>query len=122
MATYTPDSAISLRWALLVYVVIPLITALLIADHQSLHALEGRIKNLLHKEIELIAQTLQLPLSRAVEALKAGADDFLTKPLDLEHLLLRIMRTLELAPSAAANETLSGAIRGRTLPPHGRTE
>lgn len=32
---------------------------------------------------------------QAVEALKAGADDFLTKPLDLDHLQLRLARTLE---------------------------
>jgi DNA-binding NtrC family response regulator len=31
----------------------------------------------------------------AVDALKRGADDFLTKPLDLEHLRLRIRRLLE---------------------------
>lgn len=31
---------------------------------------------------------------QAVEALKAGADDFLTKPLDLDHLGLRIARVL----------------------------
>ncbi|PWG61292.1 sigma-54-dependent transcriptional regulator [Spiribacter halobius] len=34
-------------------------------------------------------------ISQAVEALKAGADDFLTKPLDLEHLLLGVGRVLE---------------------------
>ncbi len=32
---------------------------------------------------------------QAVEALKEGADDFLTKPLDLDHLLLTVRRTLE---------------------------
>jgi DNA-binding NtrC family response regulator len=31
----------------------------------------------------------------AVEALKAGADDFLTKPLDLEHFMLSVKRVLE---------------------------
>ncbi len=31
----------------------------------------------------------------AVDALKAGADDFLTKPLDLEHFMLSVKRTLE---------------------------
>jgi len=31
----------------------------------------------------------------AVEALKAGADDFLTKPLDLEYFILTVKRTLE---------------------------
>ncbi len=32
---------------------------------------------------------------QAVEALKQGADDFLTKPLDLDHLMLCARRTLE---------------------------
>ena len=34
-------------------------------------------------------------ISQAVEALKAGADEFLTKPLDLEHFLLSVHRQLE---------------------------
>lgn len=34
-------------------------------------------------------------VSRAVEALRAGADDFLTKPLDLDHLRLSVARVLE---------------------------
>ncbi|MGM0599414.1 MAG: sigma-54-dependent transcriptional regulator [Candidatus Rifleibacteriota bacterium] len=33
-------------------------------------------------------------ISRAVEALKAGAEDFLTKPLDLEHFTLSVKRIL----------------------------
>lgn len=35
-------------------------------------------------------------ISQAVEALKAGADDFLTKPLDLEHFMIAVERSLEL--------------------------
>lgn len=34
-------------------------------------------------------------VNQAVDALKKGADDFLTKPLDLEHLLLSVERLLE---------------------------
>lgn len=34
-------------------------------------------------------------VSTAVQALKAGADDFLTKPLDIDHLLVSVARTLE---------------------------
>lgn len=34
-------------------------------------------------------------IEQAVEALKRGADDFLTKPLQLEHLRLSVERTLE---------------------------
>lgn len=35
-------------------------------------------------------------IEEAVDALKRGADDFITKPLDLEHLRLRVHRLLEL--------------------------
>lgn len=34
-------------------------------------------------------------VEQAVEALRRGADDFLTKPLDLDHLRLRVARVLE---------------------------
>ena len=34
-------------------------------------------------------------VDQAVDALKKGADDFLTKPLDIEHLLLSVERILE---------------------------
>ncbi|MEX2531964.1 MAG: sigma-54 dependent transcriptional regulator [Gemmatimonadota bacterium] len=34
-------------------------------------------------------------IDQAVQALKEGADDFLTKPLDLEHLSVRVSRILE---------------------------
>jgi len=34
-------------------------------------------------------------IDQAVDALKRGADDFLTKPLDLEHLTLAVTRTLQ---------------------------
>jgi len=34
-------------------------------------------------------------IDQAVEALKEGADDFLTKPLDLDHLAVRVARILE---------------------------
>ncbi len=34
-------------------------------------------------------------IDQAVKALKEGADDFLTKPLDLEHLSVRVSRILE---------------------------
>ena len=34
-------------------------------------------------------------ISKAVEALKAGAEDFLTKPLDLDHFILTVVRVLK---------------------------
>lgn len=46
-------------------------------------------------------------VSQAVDALKRGADDFLTKPLDLDHLLLSVQRVLETHSMRAALEELS---------------
>lgn len=59
--------------------------------------------------VELLGRLQELPeppacilitafgtVPQAVEALKAGADDFLTKPVDLDHLVLRIRRTLDM--------------------------
>ncbi|MEA5444618.1 sigma-54 dependent transcriptional regulator [Gammaproteobacteria bacterium AB-CW1] len=34
-------------------------------------------------------------IEQAVEALKAGADEFLTKPIDIDHLLLTVSRVME---------------------------
>ncbi|MFP4165153.1 MAG: sigma-54-dependent transcriptional regulator [Chitinispirillaceae bacterium] len=34
-------------------------------------------------------------IPKAIEALRAGADDFLTKPLDLEHFILTVERSIE---------------------------
>ncbi len=58
--------------------------------------------------LDLLEELRQLPVTpsfivitafgtidQAVDALKRGADDFLTKPLDLEHLCLSVTRTLQ---------------------------
>ncbi|MEX0900362.1 MAG: sigma-54 dependent transcriptional regulator [Gammaproteobacteria bacterium] len=46
---------------------------------------------------------------QAVEALKKGADDFLTKPLDLEHLVIRVDRVLAQRRARADLDALRGA-------------
>jgi two-component system, NtrC family, response regulator AtoC len=51
-------------------------------------------------------------IAQAVEALKAGADDFLTKPVDLDHLRLRLERILEV-------QRLKGLVRAQRSTDHG---
>ena len=57
------------------------------------------LKNVLHKVPDsppgFLIITAFGTIPKAVEALKAGADDFLTKPLDLEHFMLSVKRVLE---------------------------
>jgi DNA-binding NtrC family response regulator len=63
-------------------------------------------------------------IAQAVEALKMGADDFLTKPLDLEHLRLRVQRLVELqqlrselaARRSEAGQSSYHGILGRSRP------
>lgn len=49
----------------------------------------------LHMPPAFIVVTAFGSIPQAVEALKAGADNFLTKPLDLEHFMLCVQRSLE---------------------------
>jgi DNA-binding NtrC family response regulator len=49
---------------------------------------------------------------QAVEALKAGADDFLTKPLDLEHLAVRLERALAHRQTNVMLRDLRETLRG----------
>lgn len=49
----------------------------------------------LHAPPAFVVITAFGSVPQAVEALKAGADDFLTKPLDLDHFMLSVTRSLE---------------------------
>ncbi|MEX2494679.1 MAG: sigma-54 dependent transcriptional regulator [Woeseia sp.] len=53
---------------------------------------------------------------QAVEALKAGADDFLTKPLDLDHLAVRIARVLLYRRTGATLASLQETLRNSNRP------
>lgn len=64
-------------------------------------------------------------VDEAVDALRRGAADFLTKPLDMDHLLLRLERTIEvqnLRKAVASNDGTAGkAEHPAKLPPLGRS-
>ena len=50
-----------------------------------------------HADLPVIIITAYGTIERAVEAIKAGADDFITKPFDPEHLALVVRKGLERA-------------------------
>lgn len=70
-----------------------IISDLRLPDADGLQLLKGT--RLLDEPPSFIMITAFATVSRAVEALKAGADDFLTKPLDLDHFQLCVSRVLE---------------------------
>ena len=50
-----------------------------------------------NKDLPVVIITAHGSIERAVEAIKAGADDFITKPFDPEHLALVVKKNLERA-------------------------
>ena len=65
------------------------------------------------KELPVVMITAYGTIDLAVEAVKAGADDFITKPFDPEHLALVVEKALERAELKAEVEFLAQELGGR---------
>lgn len=57
----------SLRVALLLYVVLPLVAVLAVAGWAGLRVMEGWVEDRMEKEVELVAQAIRIPLARSLE-------------------------------------------------------
>lgn len=57
----------SLRVALLLYVVLPIVAMLAVAGWAGLRVMEGWVEDRMEKEVELVAQAIRLPLARSLE-------------------------------------------------------
>lgn len=66
-------STISFRGALLIYVVAPLIGALGLFGYLALNTIEKQVENQMQKDLELVARSIQLPLSHALEKDRMGS-------------------------------------------------
>jgi DNA-binding NtrC family response regulator len=65
------------------------------------------------KNLPVVILTAYGTIERAVEAIKAGADDFITKPFDPEHLALVVNKALERAQLKSEVEFLAQELGGR---------
>jgi two-component system, NtrC family, response regulator HydG len=63
------------------------------------------------QDVPVIVATSAAELSSAVEAMRAGATDYLTKPVDFDALLLALERTLEQRDIRIENENLRRQVR-----------
>ncbi len=64
------------------------------------------------KDLPVVIITAHGSIERAVEAIKAGADDFVTKPFDPEHLALVIKKSLARAQLRSDREFFAQEIGG----------
>lgn len=71
---------------------------------------EGRALN---PELPVVVMTAYGTIADAVAAMRDGAVDYLTKPVDLDALLLRVRKVLERQQLVAENRALREALRGR---------
>ena len=65
------------------------------------------------RDLPVIMITAHGSVERAVEAMKAGADDFITKPFDPEHLALVLKKATERIHARLSLEVLSEEASGR---------
>ena len=66
-----------------------------------------------NQEVPVVMITAYGTIERAVEAMKAGADDFITKPFDPDHLALVVSKALERVRLKSEVEFLSEELGGR---------
>ena len=66
-------ASISFRLALLIYVVVPLISALGLFGYLALSSIEKQVEKQMKKDLELVARAVQLPLSYAMEKDRTGS-------------------------------------------------
>jgi two-component system NtrC family response regulator len=66
-----------------------------------------------HPETAFVMVTAYGTIARAVEAIRAGADDYLPKPFERQALLLAVARTLERRRLASENRRLAAEIGER---------
>lgn len=86
------------------------LTDLRLPDGSGFDVLSAAIGHSARPAVVLITAFGTVP--QAVEALKAGADDFLTKPLDLEHLAVKVQRAVRDRRTRGMLENLRGSLIG----------
>lgn len=67
------NTSISLRAALVLYVILPLAAALSLAGWLALSTLESRIEQRMQEDLKLVARAIRLPLSHALERERQGS-------------------------------------------------
>jgi DNA-binding NtrC family response regulator len=111
---YTVEKAGSGKAALEALVATP--ADLVLVDYQmpGMNGIEalGAIKKK-YPALPVIIITAYGTIERAVEAIKCGADDFITKPFDPDHLAVVVRKALEQARLKAEVEALTRELAGR---------
>ena len=79
---------------------------------QVLRAVKG-----MNPEIDIVIVTAEGTIDMAVDAMKAGALDYITKPIEFEELLLLVKRVAERRTLLKENEILRGVFRGEPFGP-----
>jgi DNA-binding NtrC family response regulator len=83
---------------------------------QVLHAVKG-----INPEIDIVIVTAEGTIDMAVDAMKAGALDYITKPVEFDELLLLVDRVSERRTLLKENEILRGVFRSETFGEKGVT-
>ena len=67
----------------------------------------------LHPQLQVIVMTAYASVETAVEAMKNGAYDYLTKPFKVEEFLVKINRAIDFQDVITENKNLKSALRDK---------
>jgi DNA-binding NtrC family response regulator len=111
---YTIEKAGSGQAALAKLAKLPVDLVLLDYQMPGMNGIEvlGEIRKI-HGDLPVIMITAYGTIERAVEAIKSGADDFITKPFDPDHLALVVKKALERSRLRSEVEWLTQELGGR---------
>lgn len=90
------------------------VTDVRMPDMSGLHLLQQARQ--FHAETQFILMTAYGTVENAVEAMKAGAYDYVTKPLDMQRLRLLVRKALEFQNVVAENNALRLRLKKKTEP------
>ncbi len=63
----------TMRWRLMIYIVVPLIASLALTGYLSLSFIEKQVEQRLQKDLELVARAIRLPLGHALQKQRPGS-------------------------------------------------
>ncbi|NCC52425.1 MAG: HAMP domain-containing histidine kinase [Spartobacteria bacterium] len=105
---------ISLRWTLVLYVLVPLASAMALTGYFALKLWEQQVEARMQSDLEMVARAIQLPLSHAMEKQRQGGmDQTLASAISMDSVYSAYAYDMEGRRIASAGDKDPDPMRGK---------